>query len=103
MSIGTYLNFLLALIFVIGLIGVTAWAYRRFVMGRGFAPRFGTGRNARLEVVEVRALDPRRRLVLIRRDGTEHLLLLGPNSETVVERGIAGTRTGSGPEAESSQ
>ncbi len=88
MSIGTYLDFLLALVFVLGLIGVCAWAYRRFATGAVLPRRLG-GTKARLEVMEVRAVDARRRLVLIRRDGVEHLLLLGPTGETVVERGIA--------------
>lgn len=86
MSIGTYLNFILALAFVLGLIGLTAWAYRRFATGH-FTRRL-TSRTARLDIVEVRPVDARRRLVLVRRDATEHLLLLGPAGETVVETGI---------------
>ena len=46
------------------------------------------GEPRRLSVVEARTLDARRQLVLIRRDGVEHLLLLSPNAETVVETGI---------------
>lgn len=92
MSIGMYLNFVLALLFVIGLIGLAAWTYRRFAMGRGTPLRLGA-KSARLDVVEVRAIDARRRLVLVRRDTVEHLLLLGPTTETVVEAGIARTVT----------
>ena len=33
-------------------------------------------------------LDTRRRLVLVRRDDVEHLILLGAASETVIERNI---------------
>ena len=33
-------------------------------------------------------LDARRRLILIRRDDVEHLLVVSPTSETVIERGI---------------
>ncbi len=87
MSLGSYFNFLLSLVFVIGLIGLAAWTYRRFFMGRSVSARFGLSAG-RLNVVESRALDARRRLVLVRRDGVEHLILLGPNSETVVETGI---------------
>lgn len=43
------------------------------------------GGERRLAVVESLALDPRRRLVLVRADGREHLLLLGATEETVVE------------------
>ncbi|PWR19807.1 flagellar biosynthetic protein FliO [Zavarzinia compransoris] len=42
----------------------------------------------RLAVSETLALDPRRRLVLVRRDGREHLLLLSPSGDIVVEPGI---------------
>jgi len=82
-----YLKFLFALLFVLGLIGLMAWGARR--MGLGFPE--GTLKkpgSRRLSVVETASLDGRRRLVLVRRDDTEHLLVLGPNSEVVVERGI---------------
>ncbi|MHC8509170.1 MAG: flagellar biosynthetic protein FliO [Rhodospirillales bacterium] len=77
----------LALVIVLGLIGLCALAARRLGLGgaRG-AARFG--RDRRLSVIETLALDPRRRLVLLRRDETEHLVILGPNGETVVERGV---------------
>jgi flagellar protein FliO/FliZ len=57
--------------------------------------RLGLGRGAaggprRLQVVESLMLDPRRRLVLVRADGQEHLLLLGATDETVVESREAG-------------
>ena len=87
MEFSSYLRFLLALIFVIGLIGVFSVMARR--MGLGFpttAIKKSAGR--RLSVEEVVPLDGRRRMVLIRRDDTEHLILLGPNSETVVENNI---------------
>jgi flagellar protein FliO/FliZ len=85
MSALDYLRFVSALIFVLALIGVLAWAARRF----GVAGRLGAPRSqGRLAVVETAVLDARRRLVLVRRDSTEHLLLLGPTSELVVETGI---------------
>jgi flagellar protein FliO/FliZ len=33
-------------------------------------------------------LGPRHRLILLRRDEVEHLVIVGPGSETVVESGI---------------
>ena len=45
-------------------------------------------RGSRLSIVDMLAVDGKRRLLLIRRDDVEHLVMLGPNSETVVERGI---------------
>ena len=83
-----YFRFLLALVFVLGLIGVLATLARR--AGLGFpAAAIKPGGKRRLSVVEVTAVDGRRRMVLVRRDDVEHLLLISPTSETVIERGIA--------------
>lgn len=87
MEFAGYLRFLLALVFVIGLIALLATVARR--MGLGFpAAALKGSRNRRLSVVEATALDGRRRLVLIRRDDVEHLIVLGPSSEMVIETGI---------------
>lgn len=89
MNTGTYLQFLLALIFVIGLIAGLGWLVRRYGLGGKLGvPRSG---KKRLDVIEVTSLDAKRRLVLVRRDGIEHLLLVGGATELVVERGIAAT------------
>jgi flagellar protein FliO/FliZ len=81
MSFVTYLQFALALVFVVALIGGLAVLARRVGLG-GLAP---AGKQRRLAIVEVLAVDNRRRLVLLRRDGAEHLILLGPAGDTVVE------------------
>ncbi len=87
MEFSGYLRFLLALVFVLGLIGLATAAVRR--MGLGFpAGTLKRPGNRRLSVVETAPLDGRRRLVLIRRDDTEHLIVLGPTSELVIESGI---------------
>jgi len=49
----------------------------------------GSARRARLAVVDAAAVDSRRRLVLVRRDSTEHLLLVGGPTDLVVERDVA--------------
>jgi flagellar protein FliO/FliZ len=86
MEPGTYLRFLLALVFVLALIGLAAWLARRF--GLAGAVPMPRGRRRRLGIVESVALDGKRRLVLVRRDTTEHLLLLGAGPDLVVETGI---------------
>lgn len=83
---GMYFQFAVALIFVLSLIGILALVGRKFGLGYRVPPRSG---RKRLGIVEIMPLDAKRRLVLISRDDTEHLVLLGPTSETVVERGIA--------------
>lgn len=80
-----YLRFVAALIFVLALIGAAAYALRAF----GFiqqGPRRPNDR--RLGVVESMLLDARRRLVIVRRDDKEYLLLLSPTGETLVDAGI---------------
>ncbi|HET8729431.1 MAG TPA: flagellar biosynthetic protein FliO [Alphaproteobacteria bacterium] len=91
-----YLRFLAALAFVLALIAVIAWAARRWGLLGAVAAR-GRGQARRLELVEAMALDAKRRLVLVRRDGVEHLVLLGINGDLLIESGIAGAVTSSPP------
>lgn len=86
MEFETYLRFLLALVAVLGLIAALTWVARRFGFGAGINPL--KGRATRLTVIEALTLDAKRRLILVRRDDREHLLVLGPTGETVVESGI---------------
>ncbi len=89
MDMAGYLRFLLALIFVLGLIALVAALARR--AGWGFpAAAMKRAGGRRLGVVEVTPLDGRRRLILVRRDSIEHLLLVGPTTEMVIETGIEG-------------
>jgi len=84
MDLVSGLRFVLALVVVIGLIAALAWLLRKYGSGRITT---GAGKG-RLAVVEATHIDARRRLVLVRRDGTEHLILLSANSETVIETNI---------------
>ncbi|MEN0001821.1 MAG: hypothetical protein AAF940_13155 [Pseudomonadota bacterium] len=47
------------------------------------------GRKNRLQVVDATAIDDRRRLVLVRRDDVEHLVMIGGHNDLVVEKDIA--------------
>lgn len=85
MSAVDYSQFILSLLFVLGLIGVAAFLARRFGLAQTAKP---AGGRRRLATVETLALDGKRRLLLVRRDDVEHLVILGPSSETVVERNI---------------
>ncbi|MEQ8392284.1 MAG: flagellar biosynthetic protein FliO [Thalassospira sp.] len=86
MELSAYYRFVAALIFVLGIIGIFALIARRFIPGARNINRRGTKR--RLSVVEVIPVDTKRRLVLLKRDDTEHLVLLGPQGDTVIERNI---------------
>ncbi|MCE9508350.1 MAG: flagellar biosynthetic protein FliO [Alphaproteobacteria bacterium] len=79
------LKFFSAFVFVIALMLLLSWVMKR--MGLAGSMMAGAGKR-RLKIVEFMPLDHRRRLVLVRRDDREHLLLLGPQGETVVETNI---------------
>lgn len=80
-----YLRFVASLVLVLGLmLGVLYVLRRTGLVGMVSRP----GGRRRLGVVESIALDGRRRLVLVRRDGREHLLLVGGVTDLVVESGI---------------
>ncbi len=91
MNVELYAKVIIALLFVLGLIGLLATAVRRWGLG---VPQTGRKHRAdkRLGLVEVMPLDAKRRLVLVRRDEVEHLLILGATSEVVVETGIPASR-----------
>ncbi len=79
-------RFFIAFLVVLALIGLTAWLVRRFGANRlGSAAR---GRQPRLAVIDAASVDGRRRLVLIRRDNIEHLLMIGGPTDVVIEPNI---------------
>ena len=80
-------KFFIAFAVVLALIGLSAWLVRRFSanrLGNGNA----RGRQPRLAVIDASPVDGRRRLVLIRRDNVEHLLMIGGPTDVVVEQNI---------------
>jgi flagellar biogenesis protein FliO len=76
-----------AILIVLALIGAAAYLVRRFA-GRGIGSGNSRGRMPRLAVIDAAAVDGRRRLVLVRRDNVEHLLMIGGPSDIVVEPNI---------------
>jgi flagellar protein FliO/FliZ len=81
-----YWRFVLALILVVALIFATAWVAKRLGLGGRIVPNRG---KRRLAIQEVLSLDGKRRLVLLKRDGVEHLVLFGATNDVVLETGIA--------------
>ena len=60
---------------------VRSMTFGTFVVG-------GRNRKTRLAVMDAAAVDSQRRLVLVRRDDIEHLILIGGPTDVVVERDI---------------
>jgi flagellar biogenesis protein FliO len=84
---GSPITFIVAFIVVLALIGVAAWLVRRFATNR-LGANTQRGRMPRLAVIDAAAVDGRRRLVLVRRDNVEHLLMIGGPTDIVVEPNI---------------
>ena len=73
-----------ALLMVLALVGAAGLAMRRFGMPGLVKPQG----QRRLEIVETLAIGPRQKLVLLRRDDVEHLVLAGADGASIVESGI---------------
>ncbi len=91
---------------IIYALAVVAALIITLLIWRGFSQRVRGRRGQRLGVSEYHELDQSRRLVLVRRDNVEHLILIGGPADVVVEAGIGvrpqpgyGTGAGSEPDA----
>lgn len=83
----TQLTVFFLFVAVLALIGVAAWLVRRFASSR-LGSNANRGRMPRLAVIDAAVVDGRRRLVLVRRDNIEHLLMIGGPTDIVVEQNI---------------
>ena len=72
---------LMALVFIIGLIGIVAALFKKYS-----EKAFGITmkKNKRLKVDEVLAIDPRRKLMTVKYDEKKYILLLG-NNDVVID------------------
>ena len=85
-SAANIVGFILIFAIILGGIFVVLSIIRRF--GGGSFATNGRSRQPRLSVMDAAAVDNRRKLVLIRRDDVEHLLLIGGPTDVVVEQNI---------------
>jgi flagellar protein FliO/FliZ len=82
----TAVRYVVAFAAVLALLAALQWALRRYMRAPGVGA--SKGRQPRLSVMDVAAVDARRRLVLVRRDNVEHLILIGGPTDIVVEQTI---------------
>ena len=68
---------------------VLVWLFRKIV-GENH-PKAVRGRQPRLSVTDAAVVDDKRRLVLVRRDNVEHLVMIGGPSDIVIEQHIERT------------
>ena len=82
MDLSIYLRFVVALIFVLSLIGLIYWCAQRFGLRRFLGDTIAGGR---LEIIETKRINTKFQLVLIKRDTATHLLLLGTDNGVLIE------------------
>src|SRR5712671_6323425 len=73
---------------VAGLVGGIGWLIHRFGI-QHLGTRIAARRQPHLAVVDVAQVDGRRHLILIRRDNTEHLMMIGGPNDLLIEANIA--------------
>jgi hypothetical protein len=81
--------YVIAFVFVIALIAIGARLLKGTMnKGNSKAASFLRGRDKRLGVVEAASVDGRRKLILLRRDDVEHLIMTGGPVDMLIESGI---------------
>jgi flagellar protein FliO/FliZ len=78
----------ISLVLLIGVCVLGFW-FARQSLGLGGMPLF-TPKPRRLGLIESTSIDGRRRLLLIRRDNIEHLIMTGGPVDVVIETNITG-------------
>jgi flagellar protein FliO/FliZ len=93
----------IAVLVALGALGYVGYLYLTGQLEGGMAggSLFGAKAEKRLDVVEYWNIDARRRLVLIRRDDVEHLIMTGGPVDVVIETGIGEQRSSRSVEAPS--
>lgn len=81
-----YVIYVITITLLVALAGLGFWIARQS-LGLGAMNLFQQ-RPKRVGLVEAAMIDSRRRLLLVRRDGVEHLILTGGPVDVVVETGI---------------
>lgn len=81
---------------VLALLAAALWIVRRHDIR--LPGRVGTGARGRIGVMERVSIDAKRSLLLVRRDGAEHLLLLSPEGHVVIGGPVATPRERTRPD-----
>lgn len=96
-ELGLPARFIIAFVLVLALIGLSAWLIRQFGSARASSSGGTRNRQPRLAVLDSAVVDARRRLVLIRRDNVEHLILIGGPTDVVVEANVVRAQSAAAP------
>lgn len=79
-----YINVIIAALIILAVLLVILMVWRTF------AGRVRGRRGQRIGISEYHELDKMRRLVLVRRDNVEHLILIGGSQDVLIEQSITG-------------
>lgn len=85
-SAGTLLNAAFALGIVLVLIVFGLWLLKMLTRA---SEGMGRGREKRLQIVDTATVDGKRKVMIIRRDNVEHVVMTGGPADLVIETGIA--------------
>ncbi len=89
MGYAEFLRMVIALLFVLALILSGLYIAKRF--GKGWGLQHIPLNKRRLKIVESISLGPKQRLLIIKRDDTEHLVIIGNDNSTIVEKDLQST------------
>jgi flagellar protein FliO/FliZ len=97
MDVINLLHYLLALVFVLALVSAALLVKRFGNNPAAFKASLGVklgkwdfnAPERRLAVLETLVLGPKQRVLIIRRDNVEHLILIGPEGSSLIESNIA--------------
>ena len=77
----------IALIFVLSLILLGMYLVKRF--GKGWGLQHIPMNKRRMQILESISLGPKQRIIIVKRDDKEHVLIVGHDSATVLETDIS--------------
>jgi flagellar protein FliO/FliZ len=97
MDVINLVHYLLALVFVLALVSAALLVKRYGNNPAAFKASLGVklgkwdfaAPERRLAIIETLVLGPKQRMLIIRRDNVEHLILTGPEGSAVIESNIA--------------
>lgn len=84
MTFNSYIQFAIALLFVLALMGLLTLIIKKVNQAQSGL----MGKKNRLKIVEQRLIDSKHKIAIIRCDDTEHLVVISQNSSNIIETNI---------------
>ncbi len=84
MDLMNYLQFAVALLIVLALMGLLTLALKRLNLAQSGL----NGKSNRIKIIEQRMIDSRHKVAIIRCDDKDHLVIVGQNGNTIIKTDI---------------